>query len=324
MMRFNMRNHKLATRIFSVMTVLAAGVLAICAGAHAQAPAPPPDKSPSEPFVVFLGTGVPGPTPDRQGPSLAVITGGRAYLVDVGVGVVRQANAAYLKGIRALQPRDLSIAFVTHLHSDHTLGLPDLFLTPWVIGRAAPMELYGPPGISAMADNILKAYEQDIQIRINGLEHANTTGYKVNAHEIKPGVAYQDGSVKVTAFAVKHGSWPLALGYRFDAGGKSIVVSGDTAPAESVVENCNGCDLLIHEVYLGLRQGPVGSGRQWGRYMAEFHTSAAELTEIATRAHAKALAATHLVGDPAPLAEALKKGYAGRVVIAHDLDVVSP
>jgi len=315
---------RLIHRISLLAGAIIPGVMLLCAGVHAQTAAPPPDKSPHEPFVVFLGTGVPGPTPDRQGPSLAVVAGGRAYLVDVGVGVVRQANAAYLRGIRALQPRELSIAFVTHLHSDHTIGLPDLMLTPWVIGRTVPLELYGPPGIAAMADNLEKAYAEDIHIRTTGLEQGNTTGYKINAHELKPGLAYQDGAVKVTAFAVKHGSWPLALGYRFDAGGKTIVISGDTAPAESVVENCNGCDLLIHEVYLSLPQGGAGSSEKWARYMKAFHTSAAELADLATRAHAKSLAATHLVGDPAALAEALKKGYAGPVTVAHDLDVVSP
>lgn len=327
MMRLKILSRKsaaLARAVAPVLAVMSMGALGIWSGVEAQVAPAAADNSPREPFVVFLGTGVPGPTPDRQGPSLAVIAGGRAYLVDVGVGVVRQAEAAYLKGIRALEPRGLTIAFVTHLHSDHTLGLPDLFLTPWVMGRATPVELYGPAGISAMADNILKAYEQDIHVRTSGLEHANTTGYKVNAHEITPGVVYEDNAVKVTAFAVKHGSWPLALGYRFDASGKSIVISGDTAPAESVVENCNGCDLLIHEVYLGLPQSAAGSGRQWAQYMTAFHTSAAELGDIATRAHAKSLAATHLVGDPAALAEALKKGYAGRIVIARDLDVVSP
>jgi ribonuclease BN (tRNA processing enzyme) len=315
---------KPSTRTGLLAGAIVLGMLLFCPGVHAQGSAPPPDKSPHEPFVVFLGTGVPGPTPDRQGPSLAVVAGGKAYLVDVGVGVVRQANAAYLRGIRALQPRGLSIAFVTHLHSDHTIGLPDLMLTPWVIGRTAPLELYGPPGISAMAENLEKAYAEDIHVRTTGLEQGNTTGYKVNAHDIQPGVAYRDSAVKVTAFAVKHGSWPLALGYRFDAGGKSIVISGDTAPAESVVENCNGCDLLIHEVYLGLPQTGTGSAGKWAKYMAAFHTSAAELADIATRAHAKSLAATHLVGDPAALGEALKKGYAGKITIARDLDVVSP
>jgi ribonuclease BN (tRNA processing enzyme) len=280
------------------------------------------------PLVVFLGTGTPGPTPDRQGPSLAVVAGGTAYLVDVGVGVVRQANAAYVRGIGALNPRQLHIAFVTHLHSDHTLGLPDLILTPWVMGRAAPIELYGPPGIAAMAENILKAYAEDIHIRTTGLEEANLTGYKVDVHEIKPGDVYQDANVKVTAFGVRHGSWPLALGYRFDASGKSIVISGDTAPEERVVQACSGCDLLIHEVYIGLPTSTVHPAEHWVKYMAEFHTSATQLADIAARAHAKALAATHLAfmqgATESDVLAALKKGYNGRVLVAHDLEVVNP
>jgi len=319
----------LRIRALSIALVFAVSFLSIGAS-HGQAPSTPTVEPQPAPFVVFLGTGTPGPTPSRQGPSLAVVAGGKAYLVDVGVGVMRQADAAYTNGIRALNPRDLDIAFVTHLHSDHTLGLPDLILTPWVMGRTAPVELYGPPGISAMADNILKAYAEDIHIRQTGLEQANATGYKVNAHEIKPGVVYQDANVKVTAFAVRHGTWPLALGYRFDAAGKSIVISGDTAPAESVVEACNGCDLLIHEVYLGVPSG-FDSSRppdHWTQYMKTFHTSAAELADIATRARARTLATTHLAlsnnATQADLIAVLKKGYAGTVVVAHDLDVVSP
>jgi ribonuclease BN (tRNA processing enzyme) len=287
-----------------------------------------PTGAPREPFVVFLGTGTPGPTPNRQGPSLAVVAGGKAYLVDVGVGVVRQASAAYSNGIRELQPRALEIAFITHLHSDHTMGLPDLIFTPWVIGRSAPLELYGPPGISAMAGHILEAYAEDIHVRTTGLEQANLTGYKVNAHEEKPGLVFQDANVKVTAFAVPHGSWPLALGYRFDAGGKSIVISGDTSPAESVVQACKGCDLLIHEVHFGLPTSTAHPPDHWAKYMAAFHTSAEQLSDIAARAHAKTLAATHLAlmsgTSETDLATALQRSFRGRVVVAHDLEVVTP
>ena len=309
------------------LSFVAFALFVVASRAQSSRESSPP--SPGAPFVAFLGTGTPGPTPNRQGPSLAVVAGGKAYLVDVGVGVVRQANAAYAAGIRALDPRKLDIAFVSHLHSDHTIGLPDLILTPWVLGRTAPLELYGPVGISPMAENILKAYAEDIHIRITGLEEANTTGYKVNAHEIKPGVVYQDSNVKVTAFAVHHGSWPLALGYRFDAAGKSIVFSGDTAAVESVVEACNGCDLLIHEVYVGSPDAnSPRSPEHWAQYMKTFHTSASELADIATRARAKNLVTTHLAflgnATPADLIAALKKGYPGTVIIAHDLDVVSP
>lgn len=305
-----------------------ASVLLFSGEAWSQNPTERSAVTSATPSVVFLGTGTPGPTPDRQGPSLAVIAGGKAYLVDVGVGVVRQANAAYVKGVMALNPRDLHIAFVTHLHSDHTLGLPDLILTPWVMGRTAALQLYGPPGIAAMAENILAAYSEDIHIRTTGLEQANETGYKVDAHEIHPGEIYEDSNVKVIAFAVRHGSWPLALGYRFDAGGKSIVISGDTAPAESVVQECNGCDLLIHEVYFGMPTSTVHPTDQWVRYMAAFHTSAEQLSDIANRAHAKVLAATHIAlmqgATEADLLAALKKAYSGRIVVAHDLEVVNP
>jgi ribonuclease BN (tRNA processing enzyme) len=242
--------------------------------------------------------------------------------------VIRQADAAFLNGIQELNPRNLSIAFVSHLHSDHTIGMPDLILTPWVLGRTTPVELYGPPGISAMADYILKAYAEDIHIRTTGLEHGNLTGYKVNAHEVKSGVIYEGANVKVTTFQVPHGSWPVALGYRFDAGGKSIVYSGDTSPAESVVQACNGCDLLIHEVYFGLPANAVHPSDKWAQYMAAFHTSATELADIATRAHAKSLVMTHLAIMPgateAGLIDAVKKGYSGKIAAAHDLDVVSP
>ena len=101
---------------------------------------------------------------------------------------------------------DLRIVFLTHLHTDHTLGLPDLIFTPWIMGRTTPLELYGPDGTKAMDKSILKAYEQDVQIRVHGLEGGNRTGYKVRAHEIKPGVVYQGANIKVTAFSVEHGS----------------------------------------------------------------------------------------------------------------------
>jgi ribonuclease BN (tRNA processing enzyme) len=310
-----------------ILLSLAFGVLSLVRTTSGQS-ANAPVTARHEPFVVFLGTGTPGPTPNRQGPSLAVVAGGKAYLVDVGVGVVRQADAAFLNGVQALNPRALSIAFVTHLHSDHTIGLPDLILTPWVMGRSAPVELYGPPGIAAMADNILKAYAEDIHIRTTGLEQANLTGYKVNAHEVQPAAIYQDASVKVTAFAVRHGSWPLALGYRFDVGGKSIVVSGDTAPTENIVQACSGCDLLIHEVYIGSPTSAAHPPDHWTQYMATFHTSAEQLADIATRAHARTLAATHLAymggATEADLIAALKEGYSGTIVVAHDLEVVQP
>ncbi len=113
--------------------------------APAQTPGSPPPH-PKDLQVVLLGTGTPRPNPDQQGPSLAIIAGGKAYLVDAGVGIVRQANAAFLRGVSPLRPAALDVVFLTHLHSDHTLGLPDLILTPWIFEREKPLQLYGPSG----------------------------------------------------------------------------------------------------------------------------------------------------------------------------------
>jgi ribonuclease BN (tRNA processing enzyme) len=294
-------------------------------GARSQQPqAPSKDME-----IVFLGTGSPVPNADRQGPSLAIVANGKAYLVDAGSGVVRQANSAFQRGIPALRPDQLDIAFLTHLHSDHTLGLPDLILTPWIAERTKPLRLYGPEGTKEMAGHILDAFQEDIQVRTTGLEGGNTTGYKVDAHDVQPGNVYEDGNVRVRAFLVKHGSWKEALGYRFDAGGKSIVVSGDTAPAESVVEACGACDALIHEVYAG--SGPLKPSQtvaQSMKYMAAFHTSAEKLGDIAEKAKPKMLILTHwmLLGDAKPddLVRGIRQKYKGPIVIARDLDVIVP
>ena len=309
-------------------------VLIVCAAATIAMGAPPqqsatPPSSSKDVEIVFLGTGSPVPNADRQGPSLAIVANGKAYLVDAGSGVVRQANSAFQRGIPALRPPELDIAFLTHLHSDHTLGLPDLIFTPWIAERTKPLRLYGPDGTKEMAAHILEAFREDIQVRTTGLEGGNATGYKVDAHDIQPGNVYQDGEVSVKAFLVKHGSWKEALGYRFDVRGKSIVVSGDTAPSEAVVEACDGCDALVHEVYAG--SGPIKPSQdvaQSMKYMGAFHTSAEELGDIAERAKPKMLILTHwmLLGNAKPddLVRDIRRKYAGPIVIARDLDVIVP
>src|SRR5439155_17053197 len=137
------------------------------------------NKAAPQTQIVLLGTGTPLPDPERSGPCTAIVVNGTPYLVDLGTGVVRRAAAARNKGVKALEPINLKIGFITHLHSDHTLGVADALLTPWVMGRKEPFELYGPPGTRAMAERILTAYEVDIKNRTNGPEHSNRNGYKV-------------------------------------------------------------------------------------------------------------------------------------------------
>ncbi|MFQ5770300.1 MAG: MBL fold metallo-hydrolase [bacterium] len=272
--------------------------------------------------IVLLGTGTPNADPDRSGPSVAIVVHETSYIIDLGPGVVRRTAAAYRAGVKALAVSNLKKAFVTHLHSDHTLGYPDLIFTPWVLERDEPLEVYGPKGIKSMTEHILKAYEQDINIRINGLEPANTEGYKVKVHEIEPGVIYRDQNVTVKAFLVKHGSWPQAFGYRFETLDGTIVISGDTAPTSNIVENCNGCDVLIHEVYsqAGFEKRP----QVWQRYHANFHTSSVELAEIAKKAKPGLLILYHQLlwgATPEELLNEIRKIYDGKVVFGNDLDV---
>jgi ribonuclease BN (tRNA processing enzyme) len=283
--------------------------------------------------VVMLGTGTPLPDPERSGPSIAVVVDNHAYLFDAGTGVVRRAAAATKqKGIAGLEPRTLRVAFLTHLHSDHTLGLPDLILTPWTMGRIEPLELWGPKGTRAMVDGVLAAYHEDITIRSTSLEGSNPTGYKVNVHEIESGDVYKDGNI--TVILVKHGDWKQALGYRIEAAGRVIVYSGDTSPTETIVENCRGCDYLISEAYTLASFDLVSP--QWQRYRRAYHTSTRELGDIATRAKPRLIILTHRgnagcdqshaagcleSGNEEQMLKELKQYYSGNVVAAHDLDV---
>jgi ribonuclease BN (tRNA processing enzyme) len=246
----------------------------------------------------------------------------RAYLVDCGPGVVRRAAAAEKNGISALGVTKLNVVFITHLHSDHTLGYPDLILTPWVLDRAEPLQAFGPRGLKDMTKHIEKAWKKDIEVRRRGLEQANATGYKVVVHEIKPGEVYRDENIRVTAFPVKHGTWDQAFGYKFETADRKIVISGDTAPTDEVVKECDGCDVLLHEVY-----NPGGKELKeahWNQYFKAFHTSPEELGEIARRAHPKLLVLYHMVFEKLPeedLIQQVKQHYSGPMVAAKDLSV---
>ena len=284
--------------------------------------------------VVLLGTGTPLPDPDRSGPSIAIVVDGAPYVVDFGTGLVRRAAAAHSRGVEGLEPVNLRIGFLTHLHADHTLGFADILLTPWIMGRKEPLDVYGPPGTRDMAKHILKAYQADIAIRTKSLEHSNTTGYEVNVHEIEPGVVYQDANVTVKAFAARHGAWARAYGYRFKTPDRVIVISGDTAPTPAIAENCQGCDVLIHEVYTQASFALVS--QEWKQYRLTYHTSSQELAEIAAQAKPRLLILYHRgnagcdqartdecrqAGSEEQLLNEMRQFYTGRIVAGHDLDV---
>ena len=277
-------------------------------------------------LFVLLGTGTPNADPERSGPSSAVVVGGHAYLIDAGPGIVRRAAAAARDhGIEALRPRNLTRVFVTHLHSDHTVGLPDLLLSPWVLDRPGRLEVYGPPGIRRMMDHIVEAWREDIDMRVFGLEprEANWNGYRPVTKEVQPGVVYEDARVRVTAVAVHHGSWPRAYAYRFETADRTIAVSGDTRPTDAIIEACNGCDVLVHEVYSAERF--EGLPAEWKRYHASFHTSTRELAALASRARPRLLVLYHQLywgaTDEDLVREIRAAGYKGAVVSGVDLGV---
>ena len=269
--------------------------------------------------IVLLGTGTPAPNPDAFGPATAIVVDSQLFLVDAGVGIARRITAA------KLPLTDVAALFVTHLHSDHTLGYPDLLLTSWVGGRTRPFDVFGPPGITSMTDHIFAAWSEDIQMRIHGGE-GRPASYGVSVHEITPGVVYNRGGVRVTAFAVQHGSWKHAYGYRFDTPDRSIVLSGDTRPSESLVAAARGCDVLIHEAHVSNGTAPphAPGGDAWSRYMHDFHTSDVELGALAARIQPKLLIVNHtgLLGrtEDDLVAGIRRGGFSGRVVVGHDLD----
>lgn len=274
--------------------------------------------------VIILGSGTPIPDPSSSGPCVAVVINGQAYLFDAGVNVVRQAQAAADKfNLAALDATHLTRLFITHLHSDHTLGYPDLILTPWVVGRREALEVFGPKGITAMTDHLKQAYAADIQVRTGGLESLNDEGLVVKVHEIEgAGQIYKDENITVRSIEVKHGSWPQAFGYAIDAGGRRIVISGDTRPTQSIIEACHGCDVLVHEVYSEDRFNLV-FGQSRGQYHRSFHTSTTQLAELASRAKPKLLVLYHQLyfGDPqqVDLVKEIHRTYTGPVVNGRDL-----
>ena len=275
--------------------------------------------------LVLLGTGTPNAEPNRSGPSLAIVVQDKSYIVDFGPGIVRQANKLYAQDNDAyisLKPSNLQVAFLTHLHSDHTTGYPDLIFTPWVLERDTPLKVFGPDGIKLMTENILEAYGSDIRYRIDGSEPANETGWNVEVDEIDEGIVYKDDLVEVEAFKVNHGSWENAFGYKFTTADKTIIISGDTAPSEKLIEMAKGSDILVHEVYS--QSGFDRRSDVWKNYHSKHHTSTNELAEIANITKPKLLLLTHILfwgSSEEEIIDEIGSNYSGKVIVGEDLSV---
>ena len=280
----------------------------------------------SETKLIILGSGTPNPNPERSGSAYAVITNGQAYLVDFGPGVVRRASAlspSWGGKFQEMEIENLQYAFLTHLHSDHSAGLSDLILSPWVLGRESSLKLFGPRGLKNMARNITKAYKEDIDYRINGSQPSNSEGFKTSVTEISEGIIFEDENVSVEAFLNNHGGFKNSFGFIFRTQDKKIVFSGDTAYSEKLIEVSSKADILVHEVYS--EKGFLEKTKDWQIYHKAHHTSAVDVGKIASLSQPKKLILSHILfwgNTESSILQEVRGNYDGEVVIAEDLMVI--
>jgi len=274
--------------------------------------------------ITLLGTGAPRPSKARAGPSILVEAGPTKILVDAGRG-----TAERLWGIGG---RDLlsgvDIVLLTHLHSDHLVGLPELWLDGWLFGRKAPLRLDGPPGTAALASNLEKAFAFDVETRRDKDEHLPGAGAVLDARDLTPDAIVEIGGVKITAFAVDHGPVKPAYGYRIDYAGRSVVLSGDTRYSENLIEHAKGCDVLIHEVIatdverrLSQLRDPALTQR-----IIDHHTTPEEAGRVFAAVKPKLAVYSHIVPPPTTakdLEGPTRKTYAGPLVVGEDLMVIT-
>ena len=270
--------------------------------------------------VTLLGTGCPPPVMNRFGPSTLVEAGEQKFLFDAGRGALQRLTQL------AVRWQDVQGVFLTHLHSDHTVGFPDLWLTGWLIfpGRNVPLQVWGPRGTTAMMSHLKQAYEYDIRIRIQN-DSASPEGVALVVKDINEGVVYEKSGVKITAFEVDHAPVKPAFGYRIDYAGRSVALSGDTRVSENLIRHAQGVDVLVHEVLAPatLQRAGVPPGR--AKHIVDYHTTPEQAGEVFTRVKPKLAVYSHICMPTATeqdLLPATRKTYAGPLQLGEDLMVI--
>jgi ribonuclease Z len=281
----------------------------------------PPDSM----MVTLLGTGSPDPRPDRFGMSTLVQAGGLNLVFDAGRGCtlrLRQAGVALGK---------VDTLFITHFHSDHLNGLPDLwltgFLSPSFGARAQAFEICGPPGISRIATTMRATFADDVRIRLED-EHVPEAHTGIVAHEFAAdGIVFERNGVTVTAFEVNHG--PLvkpAYGYRVDHAGLSVLLSGDTKFDENLIAHGQDVDLMVHEVAVAPK--PILDA-PYIQAIMDHHTTPEEAGTVFTRTKPRLAAFSHIVQlmddhhprpDAAEIERRTRTNWAGSLLVGSDLD----
>jgi ribonuclease Z len=265
--------------------------------------------------VTLLGTGSPQPRMDRFGPSILVEAGEKKLLFDCGRGATQR-----IEQIR-IPFTEIDALFLTHLHSDHVVGIPDLWLTGWARGRKVPLQVWGPAGTKEMMSHLKEAFQFDIQIRQDD-DRLPARGVEVQVKDIEQGVVYDNAGIKVTAFTVDHGQVKPALGYRIDFAGHSVVLSGDTRYSDNLIHFSQGTDVLIHEVIdpEAFRQENPSVSEERFRAIAGHHTTAEQAGAIFSRVKPKLAVYSHIVpGDTTNLLPLTRKTYSGPLEVGEDL-----
>lgn len=276
---------------------------------------PPSPLNPALKIVVLGSGGGPAADVQRYGPSILVQAGEEKLLFDCGrAAVIRLAQA----GVRQ---QEIDKIFLTHLHSDHILSIPDILLTGWTSGRKMPLRVWGPSGTTEMMNNLLKAFAFDIHVRRDVDEKFSSEGIVVAPTDIQEGVVYEANGLRVTAFLVDHGPVKPAFGYRVDAGGHSVAMSGDTRLSENLIKHATGVDVLIHEAGPSLETLlSRGVARPQAENIMNHHTSPAETATVFSRTKPRLAVYAH--GGGAPVMEVARKNYSGRIESADDLTTI--
>jgi len=269
--------------------------------------------------VTLLGTGNPRPLLDRFGPSILIEADEEVLLFDVGRGATQRL---FQHGVALAGTREV---FLTHLHSDHVVGLPDLWLTGWIFQRTQPLRVRGPPGTRDLVEHLTRAFAFDVHVRRDLDERLPPMGAEMVGEDIAPGIVHQGPAARVTAFEVDHGPVKPAYGYRIDSGGRSVVLSGDTRPSENLIRHSVGADLLIHEVAamteLHRRSSPIAS------QVLAHHTEPEAAGEVFARVAPRLAVFSHIVllgGLTAEdLVEKTRRTYGGPLVVGWDGMVIA-
>jgi ribonuclease Z len=259
--------------------------------------------------VTLLGTGTPFPNAERFGSTILVEVAGKRLLFDCGRGVVIRLTQA------GVSPKDINDLFLTHLHSDHVVGIPDLWLSGWFLGRDRSLPISGPQGTRNMAKQFVQALAFDIRIRQTVPDLLPAKGVEIDEKEVAQGEIYNDGLTQVCAFLVDHATVKPAFGYRVDSAGRSVVISGDTKFCQNLVDFARGADCLIHAAWSADWRNPTPPSK---RSIA----SAEDARRVFAMVKPK-LGVVYHYKDEEGLWDAVRKEYQGPLVIGKDLMIIN-